>query len=499
MATSVNAYHPRTSVVGHEVRRLRSNDGATVDLSDYVRALRRRWFLMLVCVLASVGTAVVATSTVAPQYSSTARVFISTNQSSTSEALQGAQLSAARITSYAQMISTRELAAAVADDLDTDLGPDALRGRVTAEVVPETFIIAVQAFDSDPGTAQAMAQSFAAGLASMVEDLEISNVGDQQFIKATVFEAASFPSAPFSPQPRRNLLLGLLVGVVLALCAAVVRELLDNTIRAGADLSKTTTVPVLGDVPFDAAAQVRDFNDSLDLRAPGMEAYRVLRTNLQFVEVDSDAKIIVVTSPVPGEGKTTTSVNLAIAHAQAGQRVLLVEADLRRPRASAALGLDQSIGLTTVLIGKVELDEALQIHVNGTLHVLSSGALPPNPAELLQSRAMTELLQRLRPMYDVIIIDAPPLLPVTDAAVLAAKSDGAIVVVRHGRTRKEQLSVATSRLAQVDASAIGIVINMTRGRQDGSYGYGYGYDTKNESLPRPARKTTGQKTLVERR
>lgn len=453
-----------------------------MDLTDYVRALRRRWLLMLLCVLVSVGASVALTVTTEPTYSSTARLFISSSQGTTTEALQGAQLSAARITSYAEMIATPELANTVADELGGGLSGNALRASVTSEVLEETFIIEVAARNQDPEQAQQVAQAFAEGLAAMIEDLELSTVAGEQFIKATVYQAALVPTSPIAPRPVRNVALGLLVGVVLALSAAVVRELLDNTVRGGPDLAKVSDLPLLGDVPFDPAARVRDFNDSLDLRAPGMEAYRVLRTNLQFVDVDTTEKVLIVTSSLAGEGKTTTAVNLAIAHAQAGQRVLLIEGDLRRPRASRALGLDQSIGVTTVLIGKVSLEEATQVHANGMLHVLSSGVIPPNPAELLQSNAMGDLIDRARSEYDVVIIDAPPLLPVTDAAILAAKADGAIVVVRHGRTRRDQVGTSASRLSQVDAAAIGFVINMTPGRRSGyGYGYGYGADESAES------------------
>lgn len=450
-----------------------------MDLADYVRALRRRWLLMLACLVASLGTSIGLTVTATPTYESQARLFIASTQTTTTEALQGAQLSAARITSYAEMIQTLELARAVARNLGLDEDPEVLRNHVSAEVLEETFIIEVGATNTDPDRAEALAQGFAVGLADMIEDLEISSVGDEEFIRASVYQAAVPPGPPTSPRPVRNVALGLLIGLVVAASAAVIRELLDSTVRSGADLGKVTTVPILGDVPFDTAARVRDFGDSLDLSAPGMEAYRVLRTNLQFVDVDRHAKVLVVTSSVPNEGKTTTAVNLAIAHAQAGQRVLLIEADLRRPRASAALGLDQGVGLTTVLIGKVSLEDATQVHANGNLHVLSSGALPPNPAELLQSRAMADLVHSLRGQYNVVIIDAPPLLPVADATVLSAISDGAIIVVRHGRTRRDQVVASSSRLAQVDAHAVGIVINMTPSRLMG-YGYGYGYGQTGE-------------------
>ena len=226
-----------------------------MDLTDYVRALRRRWLLMLLCVLVSVGASVALTVTTEPTYSSTARLFISSSQGTTTEALQGAQLSAARITSYAEMIATPELANTVSEQLGGDLSGAALRPSVTAEVLEETFIIEVAARNQDPTKAQQVAQAYAEGLAAMIEDLELSTVAGEQFIKATVYQAALVPTSPIAPRPTRNVALGLLVGVVLALCAAVVRELLDNTVRGGPDLAKVSDLPLLGDVPFDPAAR----------------------------------------------------------------------------------------------------------------------------------------------------------------------------------------------------------------------------------------------------
>lgn len=165
-------------------------------------------------------------------------------------------------------------------------------------------------------------------------------------------------------------------------------------------------------------------------------------------------------------------VNLALALAQGGEHVLLIECDLRRPRAARSLGLDAAVGVTTVLVGKATLAEALQ-EVDG-LDVLAAGAIPPNPAELIQSGAMKDLLAEVRHRYDVVLMDAPPLLPVTDAALLAAQADGALVVVRHGKTTRDQLRGALQRLRQVDGAALGIVFNMTP-RSGGAYGYGYGY------------------------
>ncbi|MGH3369642.1 MAG: CpsD/CapB family tyrosine-protein kinase [Nocardioidaceae bacterium] len=221
----------------------------------------------------------------------------------------------------------------------------------------------------------------------------------------------------------------------------------------------------------------------LDSHAPRLEAFRVLRTNMQFVDVDRDSKVFAVSSSVPGEGKTTTATNLAITLAQAGQRVLMIDGDMRRPHVARAFGLESIVGLTTVLIGSIDLEDAIQDGPVDTLSVLTSGAIPPNPSELLQSQAMRDLLERAKKEYDVIVIDTPPLLPVTDAALVAAQADGALVVVRHGSTTRDQLRHSIERLEAVDARALGVVLNMMPSRRGGrdTYGYGYGYGYAPES------------------
>ena len=215
------------------------------------------------------------------------------------------------------------------------------------------------------------------------------------------------------------------------------------------------------------------------------ESFRVLRTNMQYVEVDHDQKVFAITSSVPGEGKTTTAINLALTLALTNQRVALVECDLRRPLIAKRLGIDGAVGTTSVLIGKVAMHEALQTVGDGKLQVLACGPIPPNPSELLQSKAMENLLTQLREEFDIVLLDAPPLLPVTDAALLAAETDGALVVVRHGKTTKDQLTHALERLEAVDAKPLGLVFNMVPARRagGGSYSYTYSYDYSS----RPAR------------
>ena len=215
----------------------------------------------------------------------------------------------------------------------------------------------------------------------------------------------------------------------LGLLFAAWRELADRSVRTPTELEELAGAPVLGAMAYDRAAASTPLITSLGTHHPRFEAVRILRTNLQFLDVDRDHKVITITSSLAGEGKSTTACNLAIALAQTGTRVVLVEGDLRRPRVSEYLGIEKSVGLTTVLVGRVALDAALQQAGTPGLDVLTSGALPPNPSEILQTKAMTALIAELRHRYEVVLIDAPPLLPVTDASLLASISDGAILVV----------------------------------------------------------------------
>ncbi len=294
-------------------------------------------------------------------------------------------------------------------------------------------------------------------------------------ITASVVEEAATPSSPFYPSRPLWLLVGALVGLLVGLLVAAWRELADRSVRTPAELEELVGAPVLGAMAYDRAAASTPLITSLGTHHPRFEAVRILRTNLQFLDVDRDHKVITITSSLAGEGKSTTACNLAIALAQTGTRVVLVEGDLRRPRVSEYLGIEKSVGLTTVLVGRVALDAALQQAGTPGLDVLTSGSLPPNPSEILQTKSMTALVAELRHRYEVVLIDAPPLLPVTDASLLASISDGAILVVRHGSTGREQVRTASDRLQAVGARLLGTVLSMSPARELSRSGYGYGY------------------------
>jgi receptor protein-tyrosine kinase len=449
-----------------------------VELSDYLRILRRRWRLVVTTLLVVLVGAALLTWRTTPQYQSTTQLFISTSASSSAEAYQGNLFSSQRLSSYADLATGTELATRVASRLDSPLTPAELAAKVTAQASPETVLLNISVTDPEPEVAQQLTQAYGEELMALVAELETPPGRSKPVLKATITDAANLPGSAISPNPLRNMALAFVLGLLLGVGLAVVRELLDTSTKSADDVTTALQAPILGTFAFDSEVGKRPLLTEMSSHEPRAEAFRVMRTNLSFVDVDAESKAIVITSSLPGEGKTTTAVNTTLALQQAGERTLLIDGDLRRPQAAAMLGLDPTIGLTTALVGKVTASDVILTHASG-LHVLASGAVPPNPSELLQSQAMAGVLRELRAAFDVIIIDAPPLLPVTDAALIASQVDGAVVVVRHGRTTREQLGAARERLEAVGAIVMGSVFNMVprkgRGNYGSGYGYGYGY------------------------
>lgn len=446
-----------------------------MELRDYLRVLRTRWLLIALFALAFVAIASALTLHATPQYASKARLFISTSGSDETSPLSGGEFSLQRVKSYADLLTGREISRRVVDELGLHESPGALASQISATSSPETVILNITVTDPDPKRARVLADAVSRAFVSYVAELETPPGKDAATIKASIVDPAASSSTPISPNPRRNITLGLVLGLVLGAGAAVLRETLDTTIKSSRQLDPLVAAPIIGTISFDTDAVDTPLITNIDTYAPRAEAFRVLRTNLQFIDPDVQRKVFVVTSSLPGEGKTTTAVNLALALAEGGESVVLVEGDLRRPKISEYLRLESAVGLTTVLIGKLPLEDAVQTTASEGLAVVTSGATPPNPAELLKSSAMSSLIASLREQYDIVLIDAPPLLPVTDGALLAAQADGALLVVRHGKTTTDQVTLAVERLEAVGATPVGVIFNMTPAKGGDGYGYGYGY------------------------
>lgn len=291
---------------------------------------------------------------------------------------------------------------------------------------------------------------------------------------------AQVPSSPVSPQPARDAAIAFMVGLVLGVTAALLRDYFDDSIRTKEDLEAVTTdLPTLGIIPA-----IRGWKDAEAARveslekpsSPPSEAYRSMRIALEFIGVDRPLAVVQVTSSTPGEGKSTTAANLAVSLARAGKHVVLVDCDLRRPRAHEFFGLDNTVGLTTVILGTSPLDQALQrVPDLPGLFVLTSGPKPPNPAELLSNDVTRSKLEVLARSADYVIIDSPPLLPVADPIVLARYADATLLVIKARHANRRSVKRSIEILEQVEAPLAGVVLNGVGHEATYGYGYGYGY------------------------
>ncbi len=317
---------------------------------------------------------------------------------------------------------------------------------------------------------------------------EYQVVGTQTTGGVTVVSSAEVPKAPSSPKKTEIIVIGLAIGLLVGLGMAFTAESLDDAIRSKDDLEHAAPqVPVMGLVPMIGSWRDRA-EPFLATRAeptsPAAEAYRSLRTSLQFAAYDSAIGSVLVTSPTATEGKTSTVANLGVVLATVGKHVVLVSADLRRPRLAAFFGLNERVGLTSVMIGDLTLAEALQpVPDTPGLSVLGCGPVPPNPAELLSSPRFAEVFDELKDQFDMVLVDSSPLLPVTDPVLLSRLVDTTLLIVAAGGTTKGQLRRGVEQLAQVGARHVGIVLNeVPRGGGD-AYGYGYSYDYVSQEGP----------------
>lgn len=296
-----------------------------------------------------------------------------------------------------------------------------------------------------------------------------------------IVDPAQFAPFPVKPKKRTNMILAVIVGLAMGTGLAFFFEYLDNTIKSPEDIERLIGVPLLGIVPSAKGSRKSGHPIetilSTEPRSVQAESYRTIRTGVLLSSAESQPKVILVTSPGAVEGKTTTASNLAIAMAQAGSSTLLIDADLRKPRIHQLFDQDNtqdgSKGLGPVLVGETVLEAAIRQTPVPLLNILASGPVPPNPAELLGSARMAELLRELRGKFDRIIIDSPPLAPVTDATLLAMLCDGVVLVVKESHTTKDHSRNARKRLAGANAKVLGAVFNDVDVRKHGSYYYPY--------------------------
>ena len=511
-------------------------DTGELELRDYLRILRRRRGVVALATVVVVAAAMLASFLQTPVYQGTAEILL---QERTTESLfdpnTGQQRDPARaVETQIRVLKSEPVEAAVRKRLGSV-------PSISAQAVGQTDVIVVRAQSTSPRRAASTANAYAEAYIDFrrkqaVEDvlaagkevqakiidlqrqidemngrvtaappaqrqaLEDSIAGSRQPLLAQqalfkqkldqlqvdaalktggaqLVTPAAVPDTPIKPQPVRNAILALVVGLMLGIGLAFVRDYFDDSIKGKEDIERVASgIPTVALIPSIVAWKDRKAPlvvSRTDPKSPAAEAYRTLRTSIQFMALDQPMRTVQVTSPSAAEGKTTTLSNLAVALAQAGQKVVVVDCDLRRPRLHDFFGLTNTIGFTSALLGDVDTASALQkIPGIDRLQLMASGPTPPNPSELLSSRRAVEVLTALQGHADVLLIDSPPVLPVTDAAVLSSRVDATLLVVTAGVTTRKGLQRALEVLTQVDAPVVGTVLNGVT--TEGSYGYSYG-------------------------
>lgn len=517
---------------------MREDDNA-LDIRAYLRVLSaRKWTILFVTLLVT-GVAVAMSARQVPVYQAQTRVYV---QPLSSEQLS--TFTSVDIGTLSEVAASEPVAARVKEDLDYSGTPLQLLSGLSAEAVAETQILVLAYASEDPDFAAAAADAFArnflefrsereregaledqqsieqrvqaasAQLTEVTRDLERANAGGDSALAATldtqrnilvarlgvlqqrlddvqsessgqsageVIQEATTPSAPASPQPKRDGALGLMLGLSLGVGVAFIRERLDDRFKGRADVEDAIQGSVLGTIPrFDMPKGKSNVVSALDPHGPAAEAYRTLRTNIQFVASQRGIKSLVVTSPSAGEGKSSTSANLGVVLAQAGRRVILVSADLRRPTLGAYFGVkdqEEGGGLSGFLSGerKSPFDVVRDPGIPN-LRVVPSGVIPPNPAELLSSPLLRTFVDALEASADMVLIDSPPVLAVSDASVIAGQVGGTLLVIDATKTHRSATLHSKEDLERTGGSLVGCVLNaFDISNQSYSYGqYSYG-------------------------
>lgn len=450
-----------------------------MELRDYLRILRAHWIGIVLFTVLGVAVAFAWSSLQPRVYTASASGYVTASGASTDtgSSLVGDQLARSKVTSYIDIGTWRAVAEHAIGELGLDTTPEALVERVDVSNPADTVVIHVAAQAGTPAAARDLAEAWIAGMVTEIDNIEGDGSAGSAAVTLVPGDSARLPSSPSSPNTRLNLALGALIGLALGIGYAVFRRVLDRRVRDPRDIERETGIAVVGTLPLDkslAAGRRIVVSDPAEATQIA-EATRELRTNLQFMDVDNPPRAIVITSPVPGDGKSTLAGNLAVSLAAAGEHVLLLDADLRRPMVAELFGLPEGAGLTDLLAGRAEVvDVVHNVGQSANLAVITSGRVPPNPSELLGSKRMRDLVKSLSD-HALVIIDAPPLLPVTDAAILSHVTDGALVVVSAGKTTYEMLGKALDNLEKASARTLGIVLNRVprKGAQAAYYGYQY--------------------------
>ena len=439
-----------------------------MELADYLRVLRRRWWLIVLAIVVCATAAGAASWSRTPVYTATTRLSVVAGDSENAVvAIANRQQANTNATAYAQYVSTGPALAAAVDKA----GAQAAGARATAFADGSNSFIVITVTARSARAAQNVANAYVTVLPTVVTTLE--QTSDSAAPKLSTLEAALLPTRPTSPNHPRDLIVGLVIGLALGVAGALVREALDARVRDSAEIEKITGATLLGSIPKENNTEV--LVSITRPRSGRAEAYRHVRTNLEFTGPEGMPRSLVVTSAAPGEGKSSLSANLAVVAARSGRNVVLVDADLRKPSMAKYFGVQSSVGLADVLSGRWAWQECLVPVEGERIHVLTSGPIPRFPSELVGSAAMTNLIEELEQNFDLVIIDTPPVLPVSDALVIGVNVGGVVVVGRMVETKRAALKRAVEAVRKVNGNLLGVVGNAVVKQEEKAYGEGYGY------------------------
>lgn len=464
---------------------MHNEDFIEVDIRELILILLRKWYILLICFILAAGVSYIVTAFyIKPVYRAETTLFLGKEKDKIGAlSLLDLQINSQLVVDYREILKSR----LVAEKIQSKLGIEAVafQHNVDVTTIKDSRIFKISYDDHDPKLAAKVVNELGTIIMQLASDIiEVKNV--------KVIDTAKEPKDPIKPSKKKNVGVAGLAGLVLGAALIFLLEFIDHTFKKPEDIERHLGINVIGTVPaFEGGKRgkkkakdkkqleeeyLKNLITANDPKAAASEAFRELRTNLQYKSVDKDMKVILLTSPSLGDGKTVTTVNIAITLAQSGKKVLVIDADLRKPKVHHYFGVKNTEGLTNILATDKELKKSVIQTKEGidNLFIIPSGPIPPNPSEILSSEKMKQLVEKLKDEYDIIFIDTPPVGQVTDAAILTNIADGTMVVVASGQTRIEMAKRAKKALAAINANIIGIV--MTKIDSRSSYYSYYRYE-----------------------
>jgi capsular exopolysaccharide synthesis family protein len=451
-----------------------------IDLAGFRRSLRQSWRVLLALAAVGVMTGALWCMAQTKMYTSDAIAVVSVGATDNiGLGMAADQFARSKATQYKALADSR----VVQEDALKKAGLKPGPGGVNVAVPLDTAQLRVSVTRDNPKDAQALADAYVSALATSVDAIENQELpgvdraanAPRSVVKVLQFVPAQLPGSASYPPVRMALAAGLLVGLLLGALYAAIKAIQDRRIRSVDLLENEFGLSVVGTIPQREDKKVQS-RLLLDDKVPDwriVEAFKELRTNVQFMNPDHPPRVFAVTSPLPAEGKSTVAANLAITLADSGVQVALVDGDLRRPTVTKSFQLVENVGLTDVVVDRARLEDVIQeVPAKPGLVIVGAGLIPPNPSEILASDKFRDTIQELA-KDRIVILDAPPLLPVTDAAIVGARFDGVLLVLQAGRTTTDELGKALSTLEKVKAHVLGAIFNKVPTGKDGVTGYNY--------------------------